>query len=287
MSHGNTYNTSLQDLNALFELTGNQDIVIRGHEEIQSHLPELEIIEHRAELTEEETEHVYMTELVHSKGFRGFPARRLASYSDTKRKMLRSIIQDTKESSKFLIFNRMKQEAKWIKEAISDLSVDIGVIDGRTSKHKRNKILNNQANSQLDTAGTLRSLSTWHQDLPECILAVIESYENRKKHHVVIIHAEIGSVGLNLQIFSDVIYPTPEWSPMDIVQGTCRIYRWKKDEGERKKVRSHLLVTTTAEDAPCKTFDQQVLNIQNNKDKLIQEFVGEYFGQHKRSIQQH
>ena len=88
---------------------------------------------------------------------------------------------------------------------------------------------------------------------------------------VLIVQINIGSTGLNLQMFNHVYFTSPCWNPALEDQAICRSYRL----GQKKKVTVHKLVMYDSEDDENNTIEENIIIIQERKRKIMSNILND------------
>lgn len=109
--------------------------------------------------------------------------------------VIRTILK-RKNNRKKLVFCQFRSEINTIKDALKSNGLTVDVVDGSTSRKRRNEILENQDKSQ-------------YQDL----------------NYILVLQIQVGCEGLNLQSFSEVYFVSPNWNPAVEDQAIARCHR--------------------------------------------------------------
>ena len=79
-----------------------------------------------------------------------------------------------------------------------------------------------------------------------------------------------GAVGLNLQMFNNVIFTSPDWNPSNEIQAIARSHRM----GQKFRVNIHHIIIQDQKEE-FNTIDERILDIQYRKRKLINKVLNE------------
>ena len=164
---------------------------------------------------------------------------------------------------RILVFSYFKDEMKLLRESLFRLGYNVGIIDGSVSLCERESILRHCQFDFCDLNASKLCI------LPENILEIIMSYYNPVD--VLIVQINIGSTGLNLQMFNHVYFTSPCWNPALEDQAICRSYRL----GQKKKVTVHKLVMYDSEDDENNTIEENIIIIQERKRKIMSNILND------------
>ena len=164
-------------------------------------------------------------------------------------------------NDKTLVFSIFKDEILLLGNYLKKLNYNVSIINGSTSLMERDDILNRCKFDSSFISGSHFSR------LPIDLYDEIMSYYNPVD--ILIVQINIGSTGLNLQMFNHIYFTSPCWNPAIEDQAICRSYRL----GQTKEVKVHKLVMCDKSDLEdlqnVKTIEEQILEIQDKKRKVM------------------
>ena len=142
-----------------------------------------------------------------------------------------SKIQSESKDARKIVFCHYRGEIDALKEALENLSYNVGVYDGRASKAQKDALCQNDENA------------------PDVLIAQIKS----------------ASEGLNLQHFSQIYFTSPHWNPAVEDQAVARAHRI----GQQCGVKVFRFVMKHFGDGE-RTIDNFCMDIQQTKRELMQ-----------------
>jgi SNF2 family DNA or RNA helicase len=156
-----------------------------------------------------------------------------------------------------LVFCHFKEEMNLIEKSLKQRRIGVEMYHGGMNGKKRLEVLNKFPNNDMTNTAKL-VLNRYN--IPEVIQNQIFSYSPR----VLLIQINAGGVGLNLQQFSEVYFPSPDWNPSNEIQALARAHRL----GQVKPVTVHRFILFDQEEE-FSTIDQRIGSIQVTKRNLM------------------
>ena len=189
-------------------------------------------------------------------GFSRKYGRDMGTYKgrSTKFDKLVKLIREKRDSN-CLVFCNFKEEMDMIGAQLKKSGIGYKKYTGSMNDKQRRECLGSFVNYK--TAYNTDMMKR----LPYELCDLIQSYAPR----VLLMQIKAGSVGLNLQEFTEVIYPLGDWNPSNEIQATSRAHRL----GQTETVTVHKLRLHSS-DPTYETIDDRILGVQKRKLKIVE-----------------
>ncbi len=189
-------------------------------------------------------------------GFSRKYGRNMGTYGSrsTKFTKLVNLIREKRDSN-CIVFCNFREEMDMIGEELGKCGIGYRKYTGSMNDKQRKECLGSFVNYKVacNTDMMMR--------LPIELCGLIQSYAPR----VLLIQIKAGSVGLNLQQFTEVFYPLGDWNPSNEIQATSRAHRLNQTE----TVTVHKL-RLRVPDPAYETIDDRIFAIQQKKLKMVE-----------------
>ena len=156
-----------------------------------------------------------------------------------------------------LVFCHFRKEIDELEARLKKMNLAVGVIDGRTPKHKRKAILETNYLSKEDfdkiTAPYVGNFDTTY---------IYQNIIQHLAYDVVIVQIQTACDGLNLQQFQEVHFVSPHWNPAVEDQAVARCHRL----GQTRPVTVYRYMM---ENEDWMTLDGHCSTIQEKKREII------------------
>lgn len=178
----------------------------------------------------------------------------------TKFKQILDILDKQTTYQNTIIFCNFIDEMNMLKSFLKNNNIESLIYNGKMNRNQKQQVLN-QFNDPC-------SISYFSKNNPfpnEINKLIMENMPT-----VLLMQIKSGAVGLNLQMFNNVIFTSPDWNPSNEIQAIARSHRM----GQKFRVNIHQLIIHDPKEE-FKTIDERILDIQYKKRKLINKVLKE------------
>lgn len=171
-----------------------------------------------------------------------------------------SILNKQTNFQNTIIFCNFIEEMNMLKDFLKTNNIESLIYNGKMNRVQKQKV--------LDQFTDPLSISYFSKNnLFDC---EVNNYIIQKMPRVLLMQIKSGAVGLNLQIFNNVIFTSPDWNPSNEIQAIARSHRM----GQKFCVNIHHIVIQDQKQE-FNTIDERILDIQYKKRKLINKVLNE------------